>query len=51
MKLDEDFKEEFKMINDKFWNKIEEEKAFHEKSKLADKYWVYKELYGKYMFK
>lgn len=51
MKLYEDFKDEFKMIDDKFWDKIEEEKAFHEKSKLIQQYWVYDKIYGKHKFK
>lgn len=48
MKIEEDFKEEIKKIDDKFWNKIAEEVAFHEKSELMGRYWVYDKLYGKF---
>jgi hypothetical protein len=56
MKIDEDFKKEIEMIDEKFWKKIEEEDLFRQKYEnkketLTDRYWVYKKIYGKHMFR
>jgi hypothetical protein len=44
----DDFQEDLKKIDEKFWKKHNEEINYHNKN-ISKKYWVFEKIYGNYI--